>query len=183
MQHFCSSSIRLAARLARPTPVPALQVCRRAAFQAHFRPASVSRGLHTTLTRLTTTPPSPSSSSTASSSGTPDPDTPALSPPSATSSPSPETFKLEPRLQITFTCTADDCGHRSSHEFTKRSYETGIVIVQCPGCKNRCVVPPFTFTRFLFFLILSAFRGMYFFTCCNEHILPLPNPPCVPERH
>lgn len=40
---------------------------------------------------------------------------------------------------MTMTCTADDCGHRSTHEFTKRSYEKGIVIVQCPSCKNRYV--------------------------------------------
>ena len=37
------------------------------------------------------------------------------------------------------TCTADDCGHRSTHEFTKRSYQKGIVIIQCPSCKNRYV--------------------------------------------
>ena len=43
----------------------------------------------------------------------------------------------EPRLQITFTCTVTDCTTRSTHEFSRRSYERGIVIVQCPGCKNR----------------------------------------------
>ncbi|KAI0085750.1 DNL zinc finger-domain-containing protein, partial [Irpex rosettiformis] len=32
------------------------------------------------------------------------------------------------------------CNTRSSHEFTRRSYETGIVIVQCPGCKNRHLI-------------------------------------------
>ncbi|KAI0339383.1 zf-DNL-domain-containing protein, partial [Trametopsis cervina] len=46
----------------------------------------------------------------------------------------------EPRLSLTFTCTVPDCGTRSSHEFTKRSYERGIVIVQCPGCKNRHLI-------------------------------------------
>lgn len=50
------------------------------------------------------------------------------------------TFKTEePRLSLTFTCTVTACGTRSSHMFTRRSYERGIVIVQCPGCKNRCV--------------------------------------------
>lgn len=44
----------------------------------------------------------------------------------------------EARLGIVFTCTAEACSHRSSHTFTKRAYERGIVIVQCPGCKNRC---------------------------------------------
>jgi protein import protein ZIM17 len=48
-----------------------------------------------------------------------------------------ETGDLEPRLSLAFTCTVADCGTRSSHTFTRRSYEKGIVIVQCPGCRNR----------------------------------------------
>lgn len=44
----------------------------------------------------------------------------------------------EPRMQITFTCTASDCDRtRSTHQFTKRAYEKGIVLIQCPGCRNR----------------------------------------------
>jgi len=63
-------------------------------------------------------------------------------------------------LQITFTCTAavpvdgrsiaeivpgeevdgKQCGHRSTHEFSRRSYEKGIVLVECPGCKNRHLI-------------------------------------------
>ncbi|QRW17154.1 hypothetical protein RhiXN_05156 [Rhizoctonia solani] len=46
----------------------------------------------------------------------------------------------EPRLSLTFTCTVANCGHRSSHTFTKRAYTKGIVIVQCPGCKNRHLI-------------------------------------------
>ncbi|KAG2046229.1 zf-DNL-domain-containing protein [Suillus hirtellus] len=46
----------------------------------------------------------------------------------------------EARLGIIFTCTAEACSHRSSHTFTKRAYERGIVIVQCPGCKNRHLI-------------------------------------------
>ncbi|OAX38876.1 zf-DNL-domain-containing protein [Rhizopogon vinicolor AM-OR11-026] len=46
----------------------------------------------------------------------------------------------EARLGIVFTCTAEACSHRSSHTFTKRAYERGIVIVQCPGCKNRHLI-------------------------------------------
>jgi hypothetical protein len=52
--------------------------------------------------------------------------------------------RLEPqdrRLQMTFTCTADDCGHRSTHEFSARAYESGIVLLTCPSCKNRYVSP------------------------------------------
>lgn len=48
--------------------------------------------------------------------------------------------RVEPKLAITFTCTVEGCGERSTHEFTKRSYTKGIVIVQCPGCKNRHLI-------------------------------------------
>lgn len=48
--------------------------------------------------------------------------------------------QIEPRLAITFTCAVPDCGHRSTHEFSKRSYTKGIVIIQCPGCKNRHLI-------------------------------------------
>lgn len=43
----------------------------------------------------------------------------------------------EPQLQMTFTCTANDCNHRSQHTFSRRSYQSGIVILTCPSCKNR----------------------------------------------
>ena len=60
---------------------------------------------------------------------------------------------IDRRLRITFTCTASlpsptpgadptPCGHRSSHEFSKRSYDKGVVIVQCPGCDNRHLLGP-----------------------------------------
>lgn len=63
--------------------------------------------------------------------------------------------KINRRLQITFTCTADiplneiieieneetkPCGHRSTHEFSRVSYEKGIVLIECPGCKNRHLI-------------------------------------------
>lgn len=44
----------------------------------------------------------------------------------------------EPKMAIAFTCTADGCGHRQAHVFTKRSYERGIVIITCSSCQNRC---------------------------------------------
>ena len=54
-----------------------------------------------------------------------------------------ETSSSEPRMAIAFTCTVAECGERSAHHFTKRSYERGIVLVQCPKCKNRSVfIPP-----------------------------------------
>ncbi|EJT96576.1 zf-DNL-domain-containing protein [Dacryopinax primogenitus] len=47
----------------------------------------------------------------------------------------------EPKLSLTFTCTAPGCdGHRSSHVFSKRSYEHGVVLVECPGCHNRHLI-------------------------------------------
>ncbi|KAG6328284.1 hypothetical protein ID866_10805, partial [Astraeus odoratus] len=45
-----------------------------------------------------------------------------------------------PRLLIAFTCTAQDCNHRSAHSFTKRAYTRGIVLIQCPSCKNRHLI-------------------------------------------
>ncbi|KAI0358253.1 zf-DNL-domain-containing protein [Trametes cingulata] len=68
---------------------------------------------------------------------------PASSEASPTSS-EPQThlsFKMpEQRLSLTFTCTVEACHTRSTHQFTRRSYERGIVIVQCPGCKNRHLI-------------------------------------------
>ncbi|WFD23594.1 hypothetical protein MEQU1_002288 [Malassezia equina] len=48
--------------------------------------------------------------------------------------------EVQPRLQLTFTCTVPSCHTRSTHEFNKRSYTHGIVIVECPGCKNRHLI-------------------------------------------
>ena len=60
---------------------------------------------------------------------------------------------VEPRLSITFTCTVPDCNTRSTHEFAKRSYEKGIVLVECPGCKNRCVL---SYPRHLFYWLFTS---------------------------
>ncbi|GAA5895300.1 Zim17p [Sporobolomyces salmoneus] len=63
--------------------------------------------------------------------------------------------RIDRKLRIIFTCTAPipedpqqtqigapakPCGHRSSHEFSKRSYDKGVVIVQCPECSNRHLI-------------------------------------------
>ncbi|EIM86554.1 zf-DNL-domain-containing protein [Stereum hirsutum FP-91666 SS1] len=48
--------------------------------------------------------------------------------------------RQEPTLSLTFTCTADECNTRSTHQFSKRSYTTGIVLIECPGCKNRHLI-------------------------------------------
>ncbi|KAJ7065303.1 zf-DNL-domain-containing protein [Mycena amicta] len=47
---------------------------------------------------------------------------------------------ITPRLSLTFTCTANDCGERSTHEFSKQAYESGIVLVQCPKCDVRHLI-------------------------------------------
>ncbi|KAG6861543.1 hypothetical protein C0995_015277 [Termitomyces sp. Mi166 len=92
----------------------------------------------------TTAPPSSSSSSSSSapSSSKTDSSSPSSSissaPATTTSQPLPE--RTEPRLSMTFTCTVSGCGERSTHEFAKRSYERGIVLVQCPKCKNRHLI-------------------------------------------
>ncbi|ADV22583.1 hypothetical protein I305_04483 [Cryptococcus gattii E566] len=67
------------------------------------------------------------------------PENPQLEAPESGSTPQ-QVGQIEPRLQMTFTCTAGDCGHRSTHEFSKRSYEKGIVLVQCPSCKSRHLI-------------------------------------------
>ncbi|KAI0306014.1 DNL zinc finger-domain-containing protein [Multifurca ochricompacta] len=46
----------------------------------------------------------------------------------------------EPRLSLTFTCTAASCDTRSTHQFTKRAYERGIVLIECPGCRTRHLI-------------------------------------------
>ncbi|KAG7345983.1 DNL zinc finger-domain containing protein [Nitzschia inconspicua] len=42
------------------------------------------------------------------------------------------------KLAIIFTCTV--CNTRSAKQFTEKAYQKGVVIVQCPGCKNRHLI-------------------------------------------
>jgi hypothetical protein len=76
----------------------------------------------------------------------PDTDTPALAAPTG-DSPAPGVIKTDPRKAISFNCGVENCGVRQTHEFAKKSYEKGIVIVQCPGCKSRCVLSSFWYER------------------------------------
>ena len=92
--------------------------------------ANLSDAAATDPVPLNAPSPEPSSSSSSPSS---------QSPGLTSSQPLPE--KLEPKLSMTFTCTVEKCGERSTHQFTKRAYERGIVLVQCPGCKNRYAKP------------------------------------------
>ena len=43
-----------------------------------------------------------------------------------------------PSYQLTFTCKP--CGHRSTHNISKRGYHKGSVLVTCPQCSNRHVM-------------------------------------------
>lgn len=43
-----------------------------------------------------------------------------------------------PQMMIAFTCKK--CDTRSSHVFSKQAYQTGTVLIQCPGCKNRHLI-------------------------------------------
>ncbi|KJA28208.1 hypothetical protein HYPSUDRAFT_130039 [Hypholoma sublateritium FD-334 SS-4] len=78
----------------------------------------------------TTPAPAPYEEQSGNSSSSPEPTT--------SSQPLPE--KMEPKLQITFTCTVSECGERSTHQFSKQAYEKGVVLVQCPKCRNRHLI-------------------------------------------
>lgn len=88
------------------------------------------------------------------------PSSPAQNPPITSSSPQEDRFhetaaeellqappstrtaigKIQRRLSITFTCSVVNCGERSTHEFSRHSYEKGIVLVQCPKCESRHLI-------------------------------------------
>ncbi|RDB23766.1 Uncharacterized protein C24H6.02c [Hypsizygus marmoreus] len=87
-----------------------------------------------TVNPYSTRPSNPPSAEPKSS----EPKSSSSSPALTTSQPLPEA--LEPKLSMTFTCTVKDCGERSTHQFTKRAYQTGIVLIECPGCKNRHLI-------------------------------------------
>jgi protein import protein ZIM17 len=84
-----------------------------------------------TTTQVTPPPPAQEHSDASSSNAAAQ----SSNEPTTTSQPLPE--KMVPTLQITFTCTVTGCGDRSTHQFSKQAYEQGIVLVQCPKCKNR----------------------------------------------
>ncbi|KAI7899454.1 DNL zinc finger-domain-containing protein [Cokeromyces recurvatus] len=53
--------------------------------------------------------------------------------------PSPEDENVYKRqMLIGFTCTV--CHERSHHTMSKHAYTKGVVLIQCPGCKNRHLI-------------------------------------------
>ncbi|KAG5641302.1 hypothetical protein DXG03_005551 [Asterophora parasitica] len=112
-----------------PLPAPAASTSATSSFSSSSSSSSSSASL-------------PSSSSSPDSSAPPQDESTPLHdlPINGPAHPLPSLGKVEPRLSLTFTCTADGCSTRSTHEFARRSYERGIVLVQCPGCKNRHLI-------------------------------------------
>lgn len=46
--------------------------------------------------------------------------------------------QIKPKLALKYKCNI--CGHQNSHTFSKESYESGVVIVQCQGCNSHHLV-------------------------------------------
>ena len=47
-------------------------------------------------------------------------------------------MEMQPRMAIQFTCKV--CNHRNTKTFPNIAYVSGIVIVECGGCKNRHLI-------------------------------------------
>ncbi|WVF72799.1 hypothetical protein IAT40_007617 [Kwoniella sp. CBS 6097] len=112
---------------------------------AYYRSSRSATPLPSSSRRWNSSSSGPDSSSSSSSSGASAsssasaPENPAIEAPAEGYKPQ-KIAQIEPRLQMTFTCTANDCGHRSTHEFSKRAYTKGLVLVQCPECKSRHLI-------------------------------------------
>ena len=54
--------------------------------------------------------------------------------PSSPSSSSQSVGHIPGRMEVVYTCKV--CGSRSSRQFSKQAYQSGVVLVRCPGCHN-----------------------------------------------
>ncbi|RUS20831.1 DNL zinc finger-domain-containing protein [Endogone sp. FLAS-F59071] len=46
----------------------------------------------------------------------------------------------QPKSQMLIAFTCKVCSHRTHHVMSKQAYTTGVVIIQCAGCKNRHLI-------------------------------------------
>lgn len=46
----------------------------------------------------------------------------------------------QPKSQMLVAFTCKVCSHRTHHVMSKQAYTTGVVIIQCSGCKNRHLI-------------------------------------------
>ncbi|KAK7468405.1 hypothetical protein VKT23_002920 [Stygiomarasmius scandens] len=136
LRTFSASSVLRNSRISSSNTFKSCQINSRTAFASQrFRSTSGTLGALRAHSTLPAAGKHQETSSTASSSSS------SSAPEITLDVSSQEPVKIiEPRLQMTFTCTVPDCGTRSTHEFTKRAYERGIVLVQCPGCQNRHLI-------------------------------------------
>ncbi|GFH25235.1 DNL-type domain-containing protein, partial [Haematococcus lacustris] len=49
-----------------------------------------------------------------------------------------ELGRIQPQMAMAFTCT--HCSTRSIKTFSRQSYETGVVVVRCPGCEKQHLI-------------------------------------------
>ncbi|ORZ23375.1 DNL zinc finger-domain-containing protein [Absidia repens] len=61
-------------------------------------------------------------------------------PPSQTEAQEPEEQVLDPKHQLLIGFTCKVCEVRSHHVMSKHAYTKGVVLIQCPDCKNRHLI-------------------------------------------
>lgn len=134
-----SQSISLLIRSFRPASRPS-SLLRTTARPLIHRPPPTWRP-HRSIAAFTTSPtaipPQPDTPTDSSASSSPLSEAQRQYHTTKSKPPSEKATKI-PSYQLTFTCKP--CLTRSSHEFSKRAYHKGSVLITCPGCKNKHVI-------------------------------------------